>query len=125
MTSPPEAPRNILWTTAGLLSLGIGILGIFLPLLPTTPLVLLAAFCFAKGSPRLHAWLLNHPRFGQSIRDWQDRGSVPPRAKRLALAAMAATLALSFALGLSWLLIVIQASCLGCVAIFLLTRPNT
>lgn len=123
MTSPAPA-RSLVWTIAGLTSLGIGIIGIFLPLLPTTPLVLLAAFCFAKGSPRLHAWLVNHPRFGQSIRDWQEKGAVPPRAKRMALAAMAATLALSFVLGLSLVLIAIQALCLTCVAVFLLTRPN-
>lgn len=76
---------------AGWLSLGLGILGIFLPLLPTTPFLLLSAICFSKASPRLHAWLLAHPKFGPVIVDWQTRRVIPLKAKILATVLMAPT----------------------------------
>ena len=71
-------------------ALATGIIGIFLPLLPTTPFVLLAAFCFARGSPRWEAWLLAHPRWGPMVRDWRDHRAIPWRAKLLAWTMMAA-----------------------------------
>ncbi len=118
-------PRpNLLWTLAGLLSLAIGIIGIFLPVLPTTPLVLLAAFCFGKGSPRLRIWLLGHRRFGPMIENWQATGSIAPRAKRMALIAMAAALGLSAALGLAYWVLALQFVCMAGAATFILTRPD-
>ena len=68
----------------GILSLALGFVGIFLPVLPTTPFVLLAAYCFSKGSPRLHAWILASPLFGPMIADWEDGGVIRLRAKILA-----------------------------------------
>ncbi len=115
---------NLLWTLAGLTSLGIGIVGIVLPLLPTTPLVLLSAFCFGKGSPRLQVWLAQHAHFGPMIANWRRSGAIAPRAKGLAVAAMAATLGLSLALGLQGWLIAVQAICLAGAATFVLTRPS-
>ena len=68
MTPLPATHRplwqRVAWSTAGAVSLALGVLGIFLPLLPHTPFVLLAAFCFSRGSERVEAWLLAHPRFG-------------------------------------------------------------
>ena len=88
---PSERPRwqRGLWLLAGACNLLAGIVGIFLPLLPTTPFVLLAAFCFARGSGRCEAWLLNHPRFGPMVRDWRANRAVPLRAKQLATLMMA------------------------------------
>ncbi|QYY33305.1 MULTISPECIES: YbaN family protein [Cupriavidus] len=77
-----------MWVTLGALSLLLGIIGIFLPVLPTTPFVLLAAACFARGSERFHGWLLEHPRFGPLVSDWQRHHSIPLRAKCLALVMM-------------------------------------
>lgn len=65
----------------GWLSLALGFVGIFLPLLPTTPFVLLAAFFFSRGSKRLHRWLLEHPRFGRYLRDWEAEQVIPPVGK--------------------------------------------
>lgn len=75
----------------GWLSVILGIIGIFLPVLPTAPLILLAAFCFSRGSERLEAWMLNHRRFGPMIHDWRRNRSVPLRAKQLATVMMAAS----------------------------------
>ena len=58
---------RVIWLIAGSISLGLGLLGVFLPLLPTVPFVLLAAFCFARSSERLHDWMLEHPKFGPAI----------------------------------------------------------
>lgn len=80
-----------LWLLAGGLSLVVGVIGIVVPLLPTTPLVLLAAYCFSRGSARWEAWLLAHPRFGPVVRDWRDHRAVPLRAKQLATVMMAAS----------------------------------
>lgn len=77
-----------LWLAAGVLSLVVGVIGIVLPLLPTTPLVLLAAFCFSRGSERWEAWLLAHPRFGPAVLDWRQHRAVPLRAKQLATVMM-------------------------------------
>lgn len=115
---------RMLWTGAGLLSLFIGGLGVVLPLLPTTPLVILAAFCFSKSSPRLRHWLLNHRTFGPLIRDWEATGSIAPKYKAIALTAMALAFALSLAMGLKPLILVIQAVCLCGAALYILSRPN-
>jgi len=76
------------WLAAGVLSLATGIVGAFLPLLPTTPFVLLAAFCFSRGSERWDQWLVHHPRWGPMVRDWRVHRAVPRRAKQLATAMM-------------------------------------
>ena len=59
--------KNGLLVVAGFISIALGVIGIVLPLLPTTPFILLAASCFAKSSPRFHRWLLQHPSFGPLI----------------------------------------------------------
>jgi len=124
MSAEETARPNVFWTLAGLLSLGLGIIGIFLPLLPTTPLVLLAAFCFGKGAPRLRAWLLRHRTFGPMIENWQATGAIAPRAKRMAILAMAAAFGLSAALGLAYWVLAVQFLCMAGAASFILTRPD-
>ncbi len=89
--SPPvrlPAWQRLLWGAAGALALLLGLLGLFLPVLPTVPFVLLAAFCFSRGSERAERWLLQHPRLGPMIRDWRLHRSVPLRVKQLATLMM-------------------------------------
>jgi uncharacterized membrane protein YbaN (DUF454 family) len=79
----------------GMTALALGIAGIVLPVLPTTPFVLLAAACFARGSTKFHDWLLGHPLFGPMIVEWQEYGSIPWRTKIVAIALMSTTLGVS------------------------------
>ncbi len=115
---------RFLWLTLGLLALGCGIVGIILPLIPTTPLLLLAAFAFARSSPRLHEWLVTHPRFGPPIQDWRAHGAIRKPAKRTALALIVITFAVSAVVGVSIPILVLQALVLAVVAAFIVTRPN-
>lgn len=80
---------------AGALCVVLGVIGIFVPLLPTTPLMLLAAACFARSSRRFHDWLLANRTFGPLILEWERHRSIPRRTKLTAIALMSATLAVS------------------------------
>ncbi|WP_313593268.1 YbaN family protein [Agrobacterium cavarae] len=79
---------RIVYLCLGCLMVATGVVGAFLPVLPTTPFLLLALWCFSKSSPRLEAWLLNHPRFGKSLRNWREHGAIPRRAKIAAVSLM-------------------------------------
>jgi hypothetical protein len=77
-----------IWTIIGLLLLLVALIGVAVPLLPTTPFVLLAAFCFARSSPRLHRWLLDSSLFGPVLQDWENKHCVTLNVKCLALGMM-------------------------------------
>ncbi|WP_108854047.1 YbaN family protein [Albidovulum aquaemixtae] len=113
-----------LWLMGGAVSLALGTTGIFLPLLPTVPFLLLAAFCFARSSERLHAWLLSHRVFGPPIENWRDRGAIGRRAKWLASLSILAAFALSVLLSVPPVILAIQAVVLALVALFIWTRPD-
>ena len=117
------ALRRAAWVTLGVTSLILGIIGIVMPLLPTTPFILLSAFAFERSSDRLHNWLMAHPRFGPSIESWRRYGAISRRAKKLALIAMLAVLLLSVVLAAPIYVILIQALVLSAVGVFILTRP--
>lgn len=119
-----QAAARLLWRALALLSLALGLVGAVLPVLPTVPFVLLAAWAAGKGWPALEARLLNHAHFGPPIRRWREHGAVPRRAKWLAsvmMAASAVMLALSpLPLGVK---IGVPALMLG-AAIWLWRRPE-
>lgn len=83
---------KILLTALGLLSLGLGVLGIFLPVLPTTPLLLLAAALFLRGNRNLYDWLLNHPELGPYIRNFMEHKAIPLRVKVISVSLVWITL---------------------------------
>jgi uncharacterized membrane protein YbaN (DUF454 family) len=105
-------------------SLGLGILGLFVPVLPTVPFVLLAAWAAGHSSPRLSHWLETHPRFGAHITDWRRAGVVRRRAKWTATAAMAASaVATWLLLGDHWAALA-AAAVMACVLVWLWRRPE-
>lgn len=114
---------RIFWIISGIASVAIGTIGIFVPLLPTVPLMILAAFCFGRSSPRLHRWLLDHPVHGPHIRDWSARGAIRPTAKRLATVSIGVAFSLSVLLGVRPAILAVQAGVLLGVLLFIWTRP--
>jgi len=123
-SSTRPAWQRLLWATAGAVSLLLGIAGIFLPLLPTTPFVLLAAFCFSRGSARVEQWILAHPRFGPMVREWRAHRAVPRRAKQLA------TLMMTLASAWSWWVLAppwrwLPAACCAVVAAWMWRLPDS
>ena len=115
---------RLIWLIFGLISLLLGAIGAFLPLVPTVPFMLLAAFFFSKSSERLHHWLITHPVFGPSIEDWQRNGAITRRIKLYATVSIAAAFGLSLILGLKPLILMIQGSTLIGVMIFIWSRPE-
>lgn len=95
-----------LYLGAGLLSLALGLIGAALPIVPTVPFLLLAAFCFARSNPAWEQRLLDHPRYGGPLRDWRTRRAISRRAKVSALAAMSVGAVVSWlTLGMPWVLV--------------------
>lgn len=115
---------HYLWAALGLLSVGLGMAGAMLPLLPTVPFLLLAAFFFARSSERLHNWLMTHRQFGPMIADWQERGAIARRAKWVASLSILLAFGLSVAMGVRPTLLVVQAVVLAGVSAFIWSRPE-
>ncbi|WP_299661299.1 YbaN family protein [uncultured Ruegeria sp.] len=113
-----------LWAGLGLLCVALAMIGVVLPLLPTVPFLLLAAFFFARSSSRLHNWLLSHRTFGPLIIDWQNSGAISPGAKKAATVSVAAVFGLSIILSAPSNVLIIQAIVLSGVMLFIWTRPN-
>ena len=110
------------WITLGWTSIGLAIAGALLPLLPTTPFLLLAAFAFARGSKKLHDWLMTHPRLGPPIHNWETYRAISRPVKVAASVSMVVIFTLSFLFDAPWWAITSQAVILSIVAIFLWTR---
>lgn len=87
--------NGLLWVCGGV-SLLLGIIGAFLPVLPTVPFILLTAACWGRASPRFHAWLHRHPYFEPMVRNWEQRRAIPRRAKYLAWSMMTLSCAMLF-----------------------------
>jgi uncharacterized membrane protein YbaN (DUF454 family) len=115
---------RFLYLIFGWAAVCLGILGVFVPGLPTTPFLLVAAFAFSRSSPRLKLWLETHPQFGPPIRDWEERGAISRRAKMLSLSMMTLILAVSLILALPWQVLAVQVALMAAGAWFILTRPD-
>lgn len=106
----------------GGLSLVCGIIGIVLPLVPTTPFLLLSSYCFVRSSPRAHRWLLNHPWFGDYLHDWERYRGVRRHVKILAVASLAVLLSLNWLTGTLSLPLRIAMTCLAIVGLVVIWR---
>ena len=118
------SPARAVWMGVGFAALALAALGVVLPLLPTTPFLLVAAFAFARSSERWHAWLLSHRVFGPIIEDWRRHGAIGRRTKIVGVAAMAGVLALSVAFDVDSIVLAVQAVVLTASAVFVLSRPS-
>lgn len=112
------------WFVLGITALSMGAVGVVLPVLPTTPFVLVAAFAFARSSPRLAAWLETSRTFGPIIADWRRHGAIAPRFKVLAITMMGGVFLASIVAALSAWILIVQAVCMSGAAAFILSRPN-
>ncbi|WP_282269558.1 MULTISPECIES: YbaN family protein [unclassified Stenotrophomonas] len=120
-TRPPRL--RWAWWLLAYVSLGVGIVGIFVPGLPTTVFVLISAWAASHGSERLHRWLLDHPRFGPAIRDWQAHGAVSRKGKWMAsLTMLACALITLWCVPLAWVKWT-SISIMACVCLWLWLRP--
>lgn len=124
-TSTPPGPGPVarqLWAGFGAALLGAGAPGLILPLLPTTPFMILAAFAFSQGTPDLGRALRVHRVFGPCIAEWRAGGAIAPRQKARALAMMGAALATGVVFAFGTVLIVLHAMAMS--AAFIPSRPN-
>jgi uncharacterized membrane protein YbaN (DUF454 family) len=122
---PTGAVARAIWLGAGLLLSLVGLVGVALPLVPTTPFLILAAACFARSSPRLEAAILDHPQFGPLVRDWRARGAIPLRAKLLAAGGMAGGYAVfCVAARPDWPLALGVAAVMALIGAWIFSRPS-
>ena len=114
-----------LYLALGLLFTALAFIGIFLPVLPTVPFLIVAVACFARSSPRLENWLLSHAHFGPMLRDWRERGAIPLRGKLMALAgcAFGFVMFITFSHPAWWLIASVAAMMIGALS-YVFTRPT-
>ena len=122
--STQRLARRHFWTMLGAIALALGAVGILVPLLPTTPFLILAAYFFSRGSQRLHDWLIGHRVFGPPIRNWREHRAIATKAKLSALLAIGLVFALSVVFEAPGWALALQGVVLFGVAVFLLTRPT-
>jgi len=114
-----------IYLSIGWLSTALGIIGAFLPVMPTTPFLLVALWAFGRSSPRLQQWLFDHPHFGKSLRDWHEHGAIRKDIKLLAISAMFVSVAIVYWVTGSTIAIAVHATIVTLVAMFILSRPST
>jgi uncharacterized protein len=115
---------RVVYVSLGVVCVGLGVLGAVLPVLPTTPFLLLAAWAFAKSSARLERWLLEHPRLGPPIARWRATRAIPLSVKLVAWGSMLGSLTLMLVVGTPWSAMAGAASVMAIGAIYVATRPS-
>lgn len=117
--------KRAAFACAGAVMLILGFIGIVTPLLPTVPFLIVAAWCFGKSSPRVEAWMLDHPRFGPSLRKWREEGAIPRRAKLMAVIGMTVGYALFWTQARpGWMTATAVAVVMLGSAIYVVSRPE-
>lgn len=127
---PPERQslpwwRTLAWRALALLCLALGVAGAVLPVLPTTPFLLVSAWAASRGWPAFERWLLAHPMLGPPVRRWREHGAVPRRAKWFAtLMMLASGVGLQFVGGVAWWVRLAVPLMMALVALWLWLRPE-
>ena len=116
---------RLIYLSVGWVCTALGIIGAFLPVMPTTPFLLVAVWAFSRSSPRLKAWLYHHPRYGATIRDWFEHGAVGNRIKVFAIVTMSMSVPIAYVFTQSLMLVAIHTTAIVLIAIFLISRPST
>ncbi|GLK68213.1 YbaN family protein [Hansschlegelia plantiphila] len=115
---------RLLWVAAGVVLVGVGIVGLILPVMPGTVFLIMAAACFARSSPRLESWLLDHPRLGPTVVAWRRDGAIPVRAKLLAFGGMALSVVIVSVSGAPPIAIGASLALIAAGALYVGTRPS-
>jgi hypothetical protein len=116
--------KRRLYLTLGVSSAAMGAAGIVLPLVPTTPFLLVSVWAFSRSSPRFQHYLETHPRFGPPLAAWRERGAIPRRGKALAAVALATSWGVTAVAVGGVLVPAVSGVALGGVALWILTRPT-
>lgn len=116
--------RRLPWLLVAWISVGLGAVGALLPVMPTTPFLLIAAWAAPKGSPKLHCWLREHRHFGPLLHAWHTRRAVPRRAKWLTPALLAGSLILMRLAGVAPVVMLALAGLFSAVTLYLFSRPD-
>ena len=134
MVEPSQIPEAKITARGGLrlaligcgcANVALGVIGMFLPVMPSTVFFLIALWAFSRSSERLHTWLFSHRLFGRALRDWHRDRVIPPRVKLMAVGVMGASfIYVTFFVARSWVTPALLALVLGGVAAFILTRPS-
>jgi len=117
--------KKALWTAVGLLSLGMAYVGVVTPGIPYSPFVVFAAYCFSKGSERMHKWIYNHKLFGPFLTNWNEKRVFPQKMKYLMLGMMTLSLCIMFFSGVKLIGVVSTAIFMACVAVWAWRYPSS
>lgn len=120
------AAKRIRWIylVIGWFFTGLGILGAFVPILPTTPFLLLALWAFSSSSPRMHTWLYHHPRYGKALQDWSRYGVISSRVKVIAITAMVLSALILYLATNNVAVVAIHFVIMAMVAVYIVSRPT-
>lgn len=116
-------PGRWLLFVLGWICVGLGVIGLFTPMMPGAVFLIIAAWLFSRSSPRFEAWLLRHPRLGPAVVAWRANGAIPRTAQYLSVASMVFSFGVLVVLGVPALLLGLTALFFVAVAGFILTRP--
>ena len=117
--------KKLLWKLLGFLSLGMAYIGVITPGIPYSPFVVFSAYCFSKGSPRMHAWLYNHKLFGPFLTNWGEKRVFPLKMKFFMLAMMSSSLVMMYFTGVPERGIIYTAGFMALVAIWAWRYPSS